>query len=764
MIWHKPCSSDDQAMIEDMIEERGDSMSQGVIKDGMGWQHSTGRVAESSVKCGWFRVVLLSVMSMVAGQAALAESAAPRVMTHEDLWLMPRVGAPTVSPDGRLAVFTVMEPSYARDEQRSDLWLVATDGRSPARRLTSTTGGESSVEWAPDSGGVVFSARREGDEQPQLYWLDLRRGGEAQRLTSLVLGAREPKFSPDGKRIAFSGRDYPGATNETDNQKVAAERKARKWNARVYEGFPIRNWDRWLDDLQPRLHVLELKENGEPEAEIRELLRGTNLASLPGFATRSGGGGEVVDLTWTPDGQGLVFVASTDRHRAAHAFTSSALWWVSLAGGEPKRLSDDGEGAESFSRPQFTANGRVLLVAYSLRTDKVFENTEIMAFEWSAAEGVPMLAAGRSVTAQADLDVGAFAPSPDSRSVYFLAEQAGHEKLFSVSLREGASAALAPVFDIQSGVYTGLSVSSSGKPVLLANFESATQPPEVVRIDPRAGGHQRLTEFAVAKVAELDLAPVEHFWFDSHQGHRIHNMLVKPPGFDASKKYPLLVLMHGGPHTMWRDQWVLRWNYHMLAAPGYVVLLTNYSGSTGFGEAAAQSIQGDPLRTAADEINQAADVAIGSGGFIDADRQCAAGASYGGHLANWMQATTRRYRCLVSHAGLVNLESQWGTSDGVYHREVNNGGPVWEQGPVWREQNPIRYAAEFRTPTLVTIGEQDFRVPLNNALEYWTVLQRQQVESRLVVFPDENHWILKGENSRYFYREVTDWLARWLQP
>ena len=220
--------------------------------------------------------------------------------------------------------------------------------------------------------------------------------------------------------------------------------------------------------------------------------------------------------------------------------------------------------------------------------------------------------------------------------------------------------------------------------------------------------------------------------------------------------------MHGGPHTQWRDQWVLRWNYHLLATPGQVVLLTNYRGSTNQGEAFAQAIMGDPLRGPAEDINAAADAAIARYDFIDGSRQCAGGASYGGHLANWMQGSTDRYDCLVSHAGLVNLEAQWGTSDVAWSREANMGGPVWEQGEVWRTQNPIRLAANFRTPTLVTFGERDFRVPINNGLEYWAALQRQQVESRLVVFPDENHWILKGENSRYFYQEVTDWLRRWL--
>lgn len=241
-------------------------------------------------------------------------------------------------------------------------------------------------------------------------------------------------------------------------------------------------------------------------------------------------------------------------------------------------------------------------------------------------------------------------------------------------------------------------------------------------------------------------------------------MIVRPPAFDPAKKYPLLVLMHGGPYSQWQDAWVLRWNYHLLGADGYVVLLTNYVGSTSQGEAFAQAIQGDPLKGPADDINQAADEAITRYAFIDGSRQCAAGASYGGHLANWLQGTTTHYRCLISHAGLVNLETQWGTSDNSYEREISSGGPVWQQGAVWREQNPIRLAAHFKTPVLVSFGENDFRVPLNNGLEYWTALQRQQVEGKLIIFPDENHWIMSGENSRYYYDQVRDWLRHYLIP
>jgi len=264
-----------------------------------------------------------------------------------------------------------------------------------------------------------------------------------------------------------------------------------------------------------------------------------------------------------------------------------------------------------------------------------------------------------------------------------------------------------------------------------------------------------------AKAAELTLAPVEHFWFDSERGARIHNMLIRPANFDPAKKYPLFVLIHGGPHIMWRDTFFTRWNYHLIAGTQRVVLLTNYTGSTGFGAKFAQGIQSDPLKGPALELNQAADVAIERYAFIDGSRQCAGGASYGGHLANWLQGTTTRYRCLVSHAGMVNLEAQWGTSDMIYHRELSAGGPVWERGQVWQTQNPMLKAGQFSTPVLVTIGELDYRVPVNNALEYWALLQRRQVESRLLVFPDENHWIQKGENSRTFYRELEAWLEKY---
>jgi dipeptidyl aminopeptidase/acylaminoacyl peptidase len=678
---------------------------------------------------------------------AVSLAAAKVPITHETMWLMKRLSAPAASPDGRWVVFSVTEPAYDEKDQVSDLWIVPADGSARPRRLTFTKSAESGAAWSPDSRRIAFSAKREGDEVSQIYVLDFAGGGEAVRYTSLSTGATAPRWSPDGKTLLFTSSVYPGAADDEANKKIAAERKARKYSARVFDGFPIRYWDNWLDDMRPHLFV----QAAEPGAKARDLLAGTKLAAEPGFSGTETTSGQEIVAAWAPDGQSIVFAATRNRNAAAYEWVVTHLFQVALSGGEPRQLTT---GSDSHARPLFRPDGRALYCLTSPNDDQVYHLDRVAMFAWPSMDG------RKVVTAGWDRSVNSFAFTPDSRTLYMTAEEHGHEKLFSVAA-EGGQVGLA--LEMTRGVYTGLSIAQkAASPVLLAIYESSIEPPEVARIDLAAKTHRLLTDFNAAAAAQIDWQPPRHFWFTNPQGRQIHNMIVLPPAFDESKKYPLLVLMHGGAANMWRDQFVLRWNYHLLASPGFVVLLTNYTGSTGFGEKFAQEIRRDPLRGPGNDINQAADEAIKRFPFIDGSRQAAAGASYGGHLANWMQATTTRYKCLVGHAGLINLESQWGTSDTIYHRELTNGGPVWEQGPVWREQNPIRYAANFRTPILLSVGEKDFRVPMNETLENWSVLQRLRVPSRLIVFPDENHWISKGENSRFFYGEVLAWLKKYL--
>ena len=691
-------------------------------------------------------LVLVSTIGLFV--PVIAQSTGKVPLTHEVMWLMKRVGAPNPSPDGKWVVFSLIEPAYDDKDQISDLWIVPADASAKPRRLTFSKSAESGVAWSPDSQRLAFSAKREGDEVGQIYVLNVADGGEAVRVTSLSTGARSPGWRPDGKALVFTSTVFPGAADEEANKKIAAERKALKYKVRVYDRFPIRNWDKWLEDTQAHLFVQSL----EPEAKAKDLLAGTKLVAERGFAGRVQDSGEEFDAVWSPEGDSIVFVASTNRNTAAYAITNSALFKVSAGGGEPVQLTT---GADSFSRPAFRPDGKALYAVYTVEANgKVYNLDHLAKFSW------PNVGQPAVLTSNFDRSVNGYAFSPDSRSIYLTAEEAGNEKLFTLPA-DGGEVTLA--MDMTRGVYTGLKIPSrASSTMIIANWESAMNPPEVFRLDLKSKTQTPLTNFNADQVVKIDWQPMRHFWFTSKGGKRIHNLIALPPNFDENKKYPLLVMMHGGPHSMSRDSWGLRWNYFMLSRPGYVVLTTNYSGSTGFGEKFAQSIQGDPLLGPGNEINEGADEAIRLYRFIDGTRQAAAGASYGGHLANWMQATTTRYKTLVSHAGMINLESQWGTSDTIYSREVNNGGPVWEQGPIWREQNPIRFAKNFRTPILLSVGENDFRVPLNQTLENWSVLQRLRIPSRLIVWPDENHWILKGENSRFWYQELHAWLKKYL--
>jgi dipeptidyl aminopeptidase/acylaminoacyl peptidase len=696
----------------------------------------------------------LAVLFVLFAVPLGVSAAGKRVPTHEDIWLMKRVSSPQVSPDGRWLVVSVVEPAYDDNLQLSDLWLVDTEARHSTRRLTSTRRSETGVIWSPDSRRIIFSAQREHDEAPQLYSLDLAAGGEALRLTDLSGGARAPAISRDGRHVAFVSVMFPGAIDDAANRARIEAHRGRKSNAHIYEGFPIRSWDHWLDPRQPRIFVQQLDGEGQPQGLPRDLLVGTKLLANPGFAGRQTDVGEEIEIEFSPDSRSLVFGASTNINAAAYAFTNAQLFVVDITGGEPRQIT---VGEHSWSRPKFTPDGKTLVALLEEQgSGEVYNQPRITTFPW------PALDEYKVISRQLDRPVSSFALTPNSREVYFTAEDEGHERLYSVRVGGGSVQLVVSGAD---GTFGNVAIPvHSPRLAVFANWESASFPGEVALVNPQNGSSVVLTRFNGRRAEQLDLPDLESFWFTSSRGKRIQSFLVKPPGFDRSKKYPLFVMIHGGPHSMWRDQFFVRWNYHLLAAPGYVMLLTNYSGSTGFGEEFARSIQGDPLRGPADEINEAADAAIREYKFIDGSLQCAGGASYGGHLANWLQGTTTRYKCLVSHAGLVNLEAQWGTSDTIYSREVNMGGPPWEQAAVWREQNPIRLAGNFKTPVLVTFGEKDFRVPINNGLEYWSALQRMRVPSRLVVFPEENHWIQNGENSRLFYSEIAAWLQRWLRP
>jgi dipeptidyl aminopeptidase/acylaminoacyl peptidase len=690
-------------------------------------------------------VILGFSLLTVAG----ADAPARKPITHEALWMMKRVGAPVASPDGKWVVYSVAEPAYVADKAVSDLWLVPSDGTKAPRRITNTKAAEDGVAWSPDSGSIAFTTKREGDEVAQVYVLDIAQGGEARRLTNVSTGAENPQWRPDGKAILFESSVYPNALDDEANKKIAAERKDRKYNVRTYQHYPVRYWNQWLDDKQPTLMVQGL----ESGSIAKDILSSTAFAHMAGFSGAETESSVTLAPLWSPDGGEVIFIATTERWNAVRGHVGYHLYRMAAEGGaEPATISPvSGEYADA----SFSPDGKMLYFQYTPQDEEIYHLEKLQRVAWPAG------GAASPVTQDFDREAARYALTPDGKTVYLLVPDAGKENLFRVAAAGGKPAL---VIEPAVGGYTALSIPRRAKqPLLLASYGSAVNPSEIVRIDPAKRTHANLTQVNVAAAAAIDWQSPQHFYFSSAKGRRIHNMVVLPPSFDASKKYPLLVLIHGGAASNNADQIGLRWNYHLLAAPGYVILMTDYTGSTSFGEKFAQAIKLDPLKTPGDEINQAVDEAIARYSFIDGTRMCAAGASYGGHLANWIEATTTRYKCIISHAGEVDLASQWGTSDGNYGREVTNGGPPWGGSPVWKEQSPITYAANWKTPMLLSIGERDFRVPLNNTLENWSALQRMQVPSRLLVWPDAWHWITKPEDSRHFYEEVHGWLAMHLQ-
>lgn len=672
--------------------------------------------------------------------AALPALAQQHAMTHEDVWLLHRIGSPALSADGKLAVFSVTEPSYDAAQTVSDLWLVPTDGSSPARKITHTKGSESGAVFSPDGKTIAFSARREGDEAPQIYLLPLD-GGEARRLTTLSTGASSPKFRPDGKAVLFETEFQEGASNLDEQKKLADEQKARKDTARVYETFPVRFWNAWLEKKEPVLGWQEL-DGSTPHIVRVAPLRGN-------FA---GGITETLNPTWTPDGLSIVFDALANRDHAMYEPTESSLYLVSAQGGAPKRLTPPGV---SYGNAQFSPDGKMLfaLEARTPTAKQIYFVTRLARLSGPDWSQVQIVSAGW------DRSVSNFTVSPDNAHVYVEAEDDGTTKIFRFPAAGGApEVVLAPTVGAVSGLQTGGST-------WVGRFSASTDPGQIVRFDPASKSTTTLTSFNQERLSHIYLPHPEHFWFTAKNGKKIHSLIVPPPVVEPGKKYPLVVFPHGGPNSMSSDGFSTRWNYHLLTSPGYYLLMTNYTGSTGFGEKFADDIERDVLRGPALETLEAVTEAAKKYPQIDLARQCAAGGSYGGYIMNWYNGTTNQFKCLVDHAGAVNNESQYGLNDGGIDRELRMGAPIWETGKgQWFDQSPIRYAKNWKTPTLITQGEIDFRVPISEAMTTFKLLQRLKVPVRFVIFPDEGHWILKGPNSKKHMEEVLGWLQKYLGP
>ncbi len=669
---------------------------------------------------------LVSIAIAVASPLAAAEK---KPLTAEDIWTFQRVGNPVVSPDGKTAVFPVTVYDMEADRGNADLWTVPLAG-GPPRHLTTNKASESSPAWSPDGRRIAFVSRREDDKAAQIYVMPVD-GGEPERLTDMPLSVSSPKWFPDGSRIAFVSTVVAGQETLEATKKAVEAREKNKVKARVTENRLYRYWDHWLTDGEyPRIFVVDVATK-----KVTDLLPGSKRI----FGLDEGSGSYDI----SPDGAWIAFEANSAPE--PYRVWNPDIFLVPVSGGEPKNLTS-GNPAEDKS-PVFSPDGKSLAYGVEKKADGWPDQTRLAVLD---------LASGttRVLTEDFDNSAGGWSWTPDGATLVFQSEARGRGNLYAVSVRGGA-----PREIFHGGTAAGARITRDGRVVFSTSALSRPADIAVVGLDGK--GMRPLTNFNDALVGRLDFGPVEEMTFAGAGGEMVQMYVVFPPGFDPKKKYPLVQLIHGGPVGTFGDSFGYRWNPHAFAAPGYIVAMVNFHGSSSFGRAWIESILGAHPDKPFTDVMKATDFLIAKG-YVDENHMAAAGGSYGGFLVDWIEGHTDRFKALVSHAGVYDLLGQ-SASDGTYGRQHSYGGYPWTNLENVEKWSPNRYAANFKTPMLILHGERDFRVPVTQGLEFYGVLTAKGVPARLVYYPDEHHWILKGQNSKHWYGEVLAWLGKYMK-
>ncbi|HEY6387476.1 MAG TPA: S9 family peptidase [Candidatus Acidoferrum sp.] len=680
------------------------------------------------LRCSLFIVVLL------AGQTrTLAQEPSKHAITFDDMIQMHRVGEAQLSPDGKWVAYTVSTPDLDANRAVSNIWIMPTAGGT-SLQLTQS-GHDSSPVWSPNGKMLAFLSSRSGDSQVYLLSMD---GGEAKPLTHLSTGADIVKWSPDGKTIAFTSGVYPDCKDDACNSARNAGKEKDKVKAHVAEHLLYRHWTHWNEGKRSHLFVVPADDSGNP----RDLTAGANYDVPPDER------GGPSDLNFSPDSKEICFTAVADPVEAIS--TNGDLFVVPVAGGEVKQITTQPgfDGGPAYSPDE-------KYIAYHAQLTPEYESDRWRVMLYDRATGkIENLSEGF------DRSANELTWSADSKTIYFTAEDETLQPIYAMAPRPGD----APKKLIASGYDLGISLSSDGK-TLAFERTSLTMPAEILVASSDGTGLRQITHQNDAILASLKMNEPETFWFEGAGGTRVQAMLIRPPNFDATKKYPLLVLLHGGPQTMWSNAWGYRWNAQLFSAAGYVTLMINRRGSTGYGQKFTDEISNDWGGKAYVDVMNGVDFVLKKYSYTDGSRMAAAGGSYGGYMADWIATHTGRFKAIISHAGIYDKNSMYATEE-LWFEEHDMQGTPWTNPESYRKWAPLTYAADlekFKTPTLVIAGERDYRVPYTQSLEFFNTLQRQGVPSKLVVFPDEGHWILKPQNSQFWYKTFLDWLKTYLK-
>ena len=670
--------------------------------------------------------------ALAAATSAFAQNSAKRAITFGDLIKLHRVSGATLSPDAKWIAYTVSTPDLEANRNASNVWIISAAGGVPTQ--VTQGGRDNSPAWSPDGKTLAFLSARDGNSQVYLLSMD---GGEAKKLTQLSTGADLFHWSPDGKTIAFTSSVYPDCKDDSCNEKRDADKEKSKVKARIYDHLLYRHWDHWSEGKRSHLFVVPAEASGTP----RDLTAGADYDVPPDER------GGAADFNFSPDSKELAFTAVTDKVEAIS--TNADLFVVPVSGGEPKRITTQ-QGFDG--NPVYSPDGRYIAYHAQLTPGYEADKWRVMLYDRQS---------GKNETLSESFDRSAtdLAWSPDSKTLYFLAENETLQPIYSMEPRAGATPKR-----LVDGFNAEFTLSADGR-TFVTTQTSLTLPSEVFTASVDGGGLKQLTHMNEVILSQVEMNAPEKFWFDGAGGTKVEAMLIWPLQFSASQKYPVLVLLHGGPQTMWSDAWGYRWNAQVFSGAGYVTLMINRRGSTGYGQKFTDEITNDWGGKAYEDVMKGIDAALTKYPFLDKSRMAAAGGSYGGYMADWLATHTDRFKAIISHAGVYDKVSMYATEE-LWFEEHDMQGTPWSAAENYKKWAPVAYAGDlgkYKTPTLVIAGERDYRVPYTQSLELFSALQRQGVPSKLLIFPDEGHWVLKPQNAQLWYKTFLDWLATYLK-
>lgn len=680
---------------------------------------------------------LLMLLAVGFTAALLAQNKRP--ITYDDLIAMKRLDHVAISPDGNWLAYNVREYSLKSNSYHSNIFIQSADGRQ-IRQLTSANKKDLHPVWSPDGQSIAFVSNRDGSYQ--LYLMPLY-GGEPRRISKISTGVTPNEFhwTPDGRYIIFTTEVYPHCEDDECNRQVNENRESDKVKAQLIEKLPYRVWDSWKEGRRSQMILLDVA-----TGKTTDLIQGDY--DVPPIDL---GGNN--DISISPDGKWVAFTMNIEPNLAWS--TNNDIFLMPVTGGEPKKISVS-KGVDC--QPIFSPDGKYIAWTSMKRAGYEADKKDVVVYEMATGKIT-------NLTERFDRSASQVAWSPNSRRLYFDADDEGYHTIYQIPLEGGTPTPL-----MKEKRYDAL-IGAAGDLIIFKRM-SMTFPFELYSVKSNGSDMKVLTELNKDLLAQLDMNEPEEFWFEGANKTRVHGFLLKPPGFNPNRKYSLIYLIHGGPQGAWSNSWHYRWNAQLFATrlpgghPGHVVALVNPRGSTGYGQKFTDEINKDWGGKPYEDLMKGLDYLLSKYPFIDKNRLGAAGGSYGGYMVNWINGHTDRFKCLVSHSSIMNKFNMYGGTEELWFEEWEMGGPYWEgkNKDTYNKWSPHNYAQNFKTPTLVIHGELDFRVPVIEGMHLFTVLQRKGIDSKFLYFPDEGHFITKPLNGKLWYQTVHAWFERYLIP